>query len=128
MIAHFDRDYSFYFEYGEINDLLTGTFIQGRLSHIDEPVEIMLKNFDEIGRLKERRVGTTIFSNEADLVVIHWEKEKHKIFFLDTWFKEAIKTALSGKTVTLSWGAEKIDIMAGYIGVEAKRFKAIFSS
>ncbi len=127
MIAHFDKDYSFYLEYSEINDLLTGTFIQGKLSHIDEPVEIMLKNFDEIARLKERRSGTTIFSNEADLVVVYWEKEKHKIFFLDTWFKEAIKTAISGKTVTIRWGAEKIDIMAGHIG-EAKRFKAIFSS
>ena len=71
MIAHFDKDYSFYLEYSEINDLLTGTFIQGKLSHIDEPVEIMLKNFDEIARLKERRSGTTIFSNEADLLSRH---------------------------------------------------------
>lgn len=125
MIAHFNRDYSFYFEDSDIKDLVSGTFIHGHLQYINEPVEIILKNFEEIASLQEKRTGITIFSNEADLAVIHWEKEKHKIFFLDTWFKKAIETAISGRTVTIRWGGEKIDIMAGHIG-EAKNFKAIW--
>ena len=126
MTAHFNKDYSFYFEDSDIKDLLNGTFIQGQLQHIDEPVEVMLKDFDEIDSLQKKRVGITIFSNEADLAVIHWENEKHKIFFLDTWFKEAVESAKrSGRAVTIRWGAEKIDILAGHIG-EAKNFKTIW--
>ena len=126
MIAHFQQDYTFYFDEEDIARLFSGKEISGQLLCMDEPVTILLKYSEEIYNLKQRVPGKNVFSNEADLAVIHWEGINHTLYFLRPWFESAIEKAkVIDSSVMIRWGAEKIHILAGN-GSEAKEFKFIW--
>jgi hypothetical protein len=141
MVAHLQRDYTLFFEEEEIELLNAGYLFSSELINYNEkvPLTIELKTGDEIYalllKLKETSYGpnnpmnhdSLVFLNEANLAIVHWDKNVHHLYFEKTWFIGITDEMLRGKytSQTIRWGAEKITILTGDSS-EARKFKAFY--
>lgn len=141
MVAHLQTDYTLFFEEEEIELLNNGYLFSSELINYDErvPLTIQLKTGDEICtlllKLKETSYGpknpknhdSLVFSNEANLAIVHWDKNTHHLYFERTWFVRITEKILQGEysSQTIRWGAEKITILTGDSS-EARKFKAFY--
>ena len=141
MVAHLQTDYTLFFEKEEIELLNAGYLFSCELINYNEnvPLTIELKTGDEICtlllKLKETSYGpnnpknhdSLVFSNEANLAIVHWDKNVHHLYFERTWFARVTEKILHGSHSgqTIRWGAEKITILTGDSS-EARKFKAFY--
>jgi hypothetical protein len=142
MVAHYERDYTLFFEKEDVEKLQRGETLNDHLrGPVKIPLTVSLKKNDEVygfykplhdEYLKTRRSGKEtdylIFMNETELAVVYWKGEEHILYFQETWFTDITTGMLAGKfnSRTIRWGGEKITILAGESG-EAKRFKDTWS-
>ncbi len=144
MLIHYQTDYTFYFEEDEITALELGQIIHGKIMHLESrplttvclkerkdmyPLLKKLSDQSKKARQDGRSQDCLVYQNEADLAIVHWEKENHHLYFQKEWFMSITELLLAGKVTDpfIRWGAEKITILAG-TGTETERFKRIWGS